>query len=296
MQHIGRSKTGNISGGSGAPVGSRHCHQKWVDHCQDLHRHRLATMGPTVKNNWDSRPGTASNMPTYPHLSNNAKKAQLYGDRQAERELENYILLAKLSKILQRDPPGDQGGPHGPAPPLTSLPPSSTLYSQARYIELKRIHGENLKIVQRIQAKRPIIQLDQFERDFEQSRKYKDMISMFSEQRVSRGSSVTPTPHNFADARPLTARDHRPRPSSASVNPARPPRPNSAGATLMRQRQLEKQLRPMLEQRQGGSGGGAASGGPTSVWSENNGVPEEEGEGAYSGQGAAGAEFLGAAN
>lgn len=273
MQQFGRSKTGNKE----LPIGSRLTHQKWVDHCSDLHRHRLATMRPTIDNKWSTKAG--SNQPSYPHLTSNAKKAQVAGDRQAERELENYMLLSKLSKcalacrtraqrtrahtqpathprvalcrtrarrIMQREPLNAQRSVNTGAPVYV-------LHATQRYNELKRVHAENLKLVHRIQAKRPAIVVDEFERDFEQSRKYKEMISLFSEQRISRGSSVVPS--NSTTPRVLTprgeygaqaARSRRVRPSSASVQrpvPARS-RPNSAGPIAARRRQMDPSAAP----------------------------------------------------
>lgn len=124
------------------------------------------------------------------------------------------------------------------APSSTAIPPARALYSTQRYAELRRIHEENLRIVQRIQAKRPIISTEQLERDYEQSRKYQEMISLFGEQRISRGSSVVPTPREHY----TQPRSQRVRPRSASaVRPAPPrSRPNSAGPTIgHRQRQLD---------------------------------------------------------
>jgi hypothetical protein len=101
MSHtFGRSKSGNKD----LPIGSRIAQQKWVDHCQDLHRYRLSTVSATVDNKW-AQDGSSGKRPTYTHLSSNSKKAQKAGDQQAERELENYILLGKLSKCVGARPP-----------------------------------------------------------------------------------------------------------------------------------------------------------------------------------------------
>mgnify|MGYP003683231141 CR=1 FL=1 len=180
-------------------------------------------------------------------------------------------------RILQREPANGQGGAYAPAAPPTSVPPSRALYSTQRYNELKRIHVENLKIVQRIQARQPHISTQALERDFEQSRKYKEMISLFGEQRVSRGSSVTPTPRSDQGA--PGARHARARPASASVHRPAPPttRPSSAGPTMMRRRQLDASAyRAASHDRAASYARGASACGPTSVWSEEA-VPEEDG-------------------
>jgi hypothetical protein len=169
-------------------------------------------------------------------------------------------LRARSRRILQREPASGQGPPYAPAAQGRFVPPVRALYSAQRYNELKRIHAENLRIVQRIQSKRPIISIDAMERDYEQSRKYKEMISLFGESRISRGSSVVPTPRDHYTQRP------RPRPASATVHRAGPPpgRPSSAGATLMRRRQVEASAyKAASHERQ------RAEGMPTSVWSED---------------------------
>eukprot|EP00304_Pavlova_gyrans_P007301 CAMPEP_0206058636 /NCGR_PEP_ID=MMETSP1466-20131121/47119_1 /ASSEMBLY_ACC=CAM_ASM_001126 /TAXON_ID=44452 /ORGANISM="Pavlova gyrans, Strain CCMP608" /LENGTH=318 /DNA_ID=CAMNT_0053433933 /DNA_START=53 /DNA_END=1009 /DNA_ORIENTATION=+ len=301
MQQFGRTKTVNRD----LPVSSRGAQQKWVDHCHDLHRHRLASVQPTVDNKWGGRFADGrGKQATYPHLSSNAKKLQLQGDKQAERELENYILLAKLSKILQRPPPEAQKS--------TSRPQSASGSSQAgrastqnrlREAELRRIHAENLRIVHRIQSTRPHISVDALEKDYEQSLHIKEMISMFSDQRLSRGSSVVPSPRVYSAAvndGSHTARTGS-RPSSARTRTAAAARnrPNSASATMQRRRQIEaSEYKAAMHDRHarhypnpaapGQPHPGPAGRSDHTVWSED--LPEEEGPVNEATAGAAGGE------
>jgi len=287
MQQFGRNKVANRD----LPVSSRAAHQKWVDHCHELHRHRLQTIKPAIDNKWGgSFAHGQGKQPTYPHLAaGNAKKLQQQGDLQAERELENYILLAKLSKILQRPPPDTQSNPYkkqgAGAPGRAARGPSRN-----RDAELRRIHADNLRIVHRIQSTRPHISVTKLERDYEQSLEYKEMISMFSDHRLSKGSTVTPSPRVAAINDGSQSARTRSRPSSANHHRAPVPRsrPSSAGARMMMRRQVEaSEYKAALHERQRGRAGPGEDAGPPmpySVWSEEPTAVPEEGGGVAEGE------------
>ena len=61
--------------------------------CKDKHRQKLKEMKCSIDNAPPKR---------HSHLHKNLKKEQLMEERFAEIELENTVLLAKLSKILRR--------------------------------------------------------------------------------------------------------------------------------------------------------------------------------------------------
>eukprot|EP00959_Pyramimonas_sp_CCMP1952_P201894 4221713-Pyramimonas_sp.AAC.1 len=95
------------------PVGNRLCNDKEVERCQKLHRDRLRNMHSTAH---DPRITTLDNSTPasmqMPHLQLKQKKAQLEEERFAQIELENRILLEKMSKIMRQDP-GDARSAHG---------------------------------------------------------------------------------------------------------------------------------------------------------------------------------------
>jgi len=68
------------------------------------HLRNLYEMGPTVDTRWGGiRNGVREQkQPMYTHVRANLKRAQIQDERFAEIELENTVLLGKLSKILRR--------------------------------------------------------------------------------------------------------------------------------------------------------------------------------------------------
>ena len=61
-------------------------------------------MSPRVETRWGSTWNGVreQKQPAYTHVRSNLKRAQIQDERFAEIELENTVLLAKLSKILRR--------------------------------------------------------------------------------------------------------------------------------------------------------------------------------------------------
>lgn len=133
-------------------------------------------------------------------------------------------------RILQREPSNThhQRGVR----PSSAKQPVYSVHSTAREAELRRIHQENLAIVQRIQSGRPHIRVQEMEKDYAQSVKYKEMISSFNRQRGGSG------PAQLDGS--LTAR-RASRPGSAYSSSAGVPhvRPSSAPIGSRRARQLD---------------------------------------------------------
>ena len=77
------------------PVASRTQQEIHGRHLRSLHE-----MSPRVDTRWGGiHNGTREQKaPTYTHVRNNLKRAQIQDERFAEIELENTVLLAKLSK------------------------------------------------------------------------------------------------------------------------------------------------------------------------------------------------------
>eukprot|EP00976_Prorocentrum_cordatum_P020853 423671-Prorocentrum_minimum.AAC.2 len=163
------------------PVGNRLCNDKEVERCQKLHRDRLRNMHSTAH---DPRITTLDNSTPasmqMPHLQLKQKKAQLEEERFAQIELENRILLEKMSKIMRQDP-GDARSAHGghhteqfPFRSTLQLKPGiridmtqypmldsrnfiapKSLNREQRLRELKRITSENQAMLRRIQSREP---------------------------------------------------------------------------------------------------------------------------------------------
>ena len=154
------------------PVASRTQQEIHGRHLRSLHE-----MSPRVDTRWGGiHNGTREQKaPTYTHVRNNLKRAQIQDERFAEIELENTVLLAKLSKILRRSRNPTQntrdwtGGlrltpnqvpviDHWISPDPTAfgaaIEPSS-LNLELRRKERERIEVENRALVARLQSCRP---------------------------------------------------------------------------------------------------------------------------------------------
>ncbi|KAK3266005.1 hypothetical protein CYMTET_25348 [Cymbomonas tetramitiformis] len=173
------------------PVDNRLCNDRWVERCQKIHRDKLRTMKTTAI---DPRLTTLDNNQPItmrmPHLQLKQKKAQLEEERFAQIELENRVLLEKMSKIMRQDP-GDARSSHGGShteqfpfrstlqlkpgvridmtqyPMLDSrnfVPPKS-LNREFRLRELKRITSENQAMLRRIQSREPFYDHQKWEQE-----------------------------------------------------------------------------------------------------------------------------------
>jgi len=136
-----------------------------------------------------------------PHLQLKQKKVQLEEERFAQIELENRVLLEKMSKIMRQDP-GDARSSHGGShteqflfrstlqlkpgvridmtqyPMLDSrnfIPPKS-LNREYRLRELKRITAENQSMLRRIQSREPFYDHRKWEDERERDLQYLNNI------------------------------------------------------------------------------------------------------------------------
>jgi len=119
---------------------NKHLDDKWVKHCQKLHRQRLKEMKPAI----DNKPP-----PKYVHLVQNLKKQQMDEERYSQIERDNYLLLDKMSYIMTHPQLLDE---KYMGPPVTY---GKSLNKEYRKRELMRITEENLQILRRIQHKEP---------------------------------------------------------------------------------------------------------------------------------------------
>lgn len=122
------------------PRANKHLDDKWVKHCQGLHRRKLKEMRPAI----DNKPP-----PRYIHLEQNLKKQQLDEERYSQIERENYLLLDKMSYIMTHPQLLDE---KYMGAPVTF---GKSLNKEFRKRELMRITEENLQILRRIQHKEP---------------------------------------------------------------------------------------------------------------------------------------------
>ena len=81
------------------PVAARHQQENHGRHLRSLHK-----MTPRVDTRWGQTWNGVKDhkQPMYTHVRHNLKRAQIQDERFAEIELENTVLLGKLSKILRR--------------------------------------------------------------------------------------------------------------------------------------------------------------------------------------------------
>jgi hypothetical protein len=163
------------------PRVNKHLEDKWVKHCQELHRKKLRSMKASI----DNKPP-----PKYVHLVQNLKKQQMDEERYSQIERDNYLLLDKMSYIMTHPqlldekymgPPVTYARPpsctqpharctssicdaarlshvavtrtNGPCPLMCSF--GKSLNKEYRKRELMRITEENLQILRRIQHKEP---------------------------------------------------------------------------------------------------------------------------------------------
>jgi len=132
----------------------------------DKHQKALDKMSSQIDNKW-----TESKKASYSHLHTNPKKAQLREERNAEIELENYLLLSKLSNILERSHDPTMGAE---VPAMDQLPSytergaaveATSLNISVRQKLQDRIAKENGEFVRRLERCRPSINRSKMEED-----------------------------------------------------------------------------------------------------------------------------------
>ena len=159
------------------PKASQEVYKRDALAAQRRHREAIATMRAAIDNKWGRiQNGSWSNKrPTYPHIVANLKRAQLDDERAHDMENENFKLLEKLSKILERSQDPTQGTREwGNAVRLTAtqvpvidhcVPANTTTFGAAieagslnfgqRVLQQTEIVMENHKLVKRIQQCKP---------------------------------------------------------------------------------------------------------------------------------------------
>ena len=164
------------------PVAARHQQELHGRHLRSLHE-----MAPRVDTRWGATHNGVKDFkrPSYPHVRANLKRAQIQDERFAEIELENTVLLGKLSKILRRGRAGTAGTrdwtggvrltanqvpviDHWISAEPTSFgaakEPSSLNLAQRRR-ERERIEAENRALVARLQTAKATYDTSKFAKD-----------------------------------------------------------------------------------------------------------------------------------
>ncbi|KAJ1471254.1 KIAA1430-like protein-domain-containing protein [Baffinella frigidus] len=136
---------------------NKHLDEKWVKHCQQMHRKRLKQMKPAI----DNKPP-----PKYVHLVQNLKKQQMDEERYSQIERDNYLLLDKMSYIMTHPQLLDE---KYMGPPVTF---GKSLNKEYRKRELMRITEENLQILRRIQHKEPYYNHLEWEEESRRAEEY----------------------------------------------------------------------------------------------------------------------------
>jgi len=155
----------------------------WETQRKDYEKHlrALASQSARIDNKWGGSVNGVREIkrPTYSHIQNNPKRAQQQDERNAEIELENYLLLSKLSRILERPHNAIKGTLHPMDADRTAgaqtdgaagEPSSSNMLSRQRLQE--KITRENLELVHRLQRCRPTYDRAALARDAEDRRRW----------------------------------------------------------------------------------------------------------------------------
>ena len=222
------------------PVANRGLHGKMQRESQARHIERLGRIEARIDNKWGqvSNGVTEPKRATYPHMQMQGKKKQMQDERYAEIELENYLLLTKLSKILERShnptkSTREWGGgvrltanqvpviDHCIAETTTSFGaaiPSASLNGYG--IEAReKIANENRALVRRLQMCRPNVDFGKFEYDFRERERW--LAERAHSKRPisanSRGRGSAPTSAGGSRPPSAGAPRQRPRPQSALV-------------------------------------------------------------------------------
>ncbi len=138
---------------------NKHLDDKWVKHCQNLHKQKLEHMKAAIDNKppprsdrifFRSNDGAILTYDfRYIHLAQNLKKQQMEEERYSKIERDNYLLLDKMSYIMTHPQLLDE---KYMGAPVTF---GKSLNKEHRKRELMRITEENLHILKRIQHKEP---------------------------------------------------------------------------------------------------------------------------------------------
>lgn len=142
------------------PTHNRLLQQRWDQKYYSEHRAKVAEAKPMV----DTKPP-----PTYIHLHLKLKKLQLEEERLATIERDNRILLEKMSYIMRTRGRVDN----------RNVYEYKSLNREKRMRELLRVTQENQQILKRIMMRKPELNHETWERDWEQNQLYMDNISSF---------------------------------------------------------------------------------------------------------------------
>jgi len=167
------------------PRANKHLDDKWVKHCQNLHRRKIKEMRPAI----DNKPP-----PRYIHLEQNLKKQQMDEERYSTIERENYLLLDKMSYIMTHPQLLDEK--YMGAPVMFG----KSLNKDFRKRELMRITEENLQILRRIQHKEPYYSHLEWE---EKSRRDEEYLRNCAEYPLVLPSRQTPARDSLNSSRRL---------------------------------------------------------------------------------------------
>ena len=222
------------------PVANHALHGREQRENQARHLARIQRMGAQINNKWGQTHNgvTETKRATYAHIENKAKKVQMQDERYAEIELENYLLLTKLSKILERSHnPTKSTREWGGGVRLTAnqVPvidhcqienpglQAGSLSGAAPFAERERIARANQALVRRLQMCRPTYDRGKFEDDFRMRERWLHEHAN-AKRPISANANGRPTSANANGARTPYEDRHAGRPHSAA--PRR--RPHSA--------------------------------------------------------------------
>lgn len=213
------------------------------------HAAALDSIKPRIDNKWGQKWNGVQEQKqaSYAHVRSNLKRAQLQDERFQAIELENYLLLGKLSKILERSHnPTYRTREWGGGVRLTSnqvpvidhcVPQNTTEFGAAvepsslnigfRQRQQDEIAAENRKLVKRLQMSRPTYETGRYISDWQERERWLLNQRIANRPLVVEEGVVRPRPAS------ATAACGRRRPDSASTigsiaHGRRPDRPRTA--------------------------------------------------------------------
>lgn len=255
-----------------APVACRPVHWRSQYSSYVKHAAALDRVKPRIDNKWGATWNGVQEQKrsTYPHVRSNLKRAQLQDERFQAIELENYMLLGKLSKILERSHNPTHGTREwGNGVRLTSnqvpvidhcvpqhtnefgaaIEPTS-LNIRIRQKQQDEIAVENLRLLRRLVESRPTYDRAALDRDWQERKRY-----LRNQQFAHRPIVIGDGGSGVSRLRPASAAASLARRSSTSststnlVPPRRPDRPRSAmpRGPSARPQPVEKSVIKVLE-------------------------------------------------
>lgn len=142
------------------PTGNKYLQQRWDKASYDMHRRKVVTVKPTIN---------TTPPKTYEHLSLKSKTQKLEADRMSKIQMENSMLLDKISYIMRTTGRIDNKNDYE----------HKSLSKGRRQQEFQRITRENQLILQRLTQCQPHYRAKDWHYDWLKTLKLMESIAIF---------------------------------------------------------------------------------------------------------------------